>query len=203
MRSILLTSIAALLAFSQQSPDSRPVIVAFGDSMTAGYGVPAEQSYPAQLQKSLDALGYKYRVVNMGVTGDTTSGGRGRLSRVLGSNPVIVILELGSNDRANGMSQKQTEDNLDQMIATFQRTRITVVLAGRTQSGLESVYRDLAAKYRLDLIPSFLEGVSGNPALTISDLNHPNGDGYAIVVKTVVKAIEPVLIKVSQRNQTP
>jgi len=203
MRLILVTSLTAFLAFVQQSPDSRPVIVAFGDSMTAGYGVAAEQSYPAQLQKSLDALGYKYRVVNMGVTGDTTSGGRGRVSRVLGSNPVVVILELGANDRANGMSLKQTEDNLDQMIATFQKTHITVVLAGRTQSGLESVYKELADKHQLILIPSFLEGVSGNPALTISDMNHPNGDGYAIVVKTVLKAIEPVLGKLSQRNQTP
>ena len=163
--------------------------------MTAGYGVPAEQSYPAQLQKSLDALGYKYRVVNMGLTGDTTSGGRGRVSRVLGANPVIVILELGGNDRANGMSLKQTHDNLEQMIATFQKTRITVVLAGRAQSGPENIYEELASKYHLVLIPSFLDGVSGNPALTIADMNHPNGDGYAIVVKTVMKAIEPVLKK--------
>jgi len=190
MKSLLLIF---LLAFQQ--PDSRPVIVAFGDSMTAGFGVPGEQAYPAQLQKSLDDLGYNYRVVNMGVTGDTTSGGRTRLSRVLGANPLIVVLELGANDRASGISPKQTEDNLGQMIATLQKTRINVVLAGRTQNGLESIYSRLADKYHLTLIPSFLEGVSGNPDLTISDMTHPNADGYAIVVKTVLKFLEPLLKK--------
>ena len=129
---------AALLLLSiafpgwSQAPDPRPVILAFGDSMTAGYGVPADMSYPAQLQKILDERGYKYRVVNMGVTGDTTRGGLGRLSRALGTGPDIVILELGSNDRSNGISPKQTEDNLEQMIARFQRTHIAVVLAGRS-----------------------------------------------------------------------
>jgi acyl-CoA thioesterase I len=194
MKSVLLTSLLAYLALGQ-TPDSRPVIVAFGDSMTAGFGVAAEQSYPAQLQKSLDALGYKYRVVNMGVSGDTTNGGRTRLSRALAANPVIVILELGANDRSNGISQNQTEENLGQIITTLQKTHIGVVLAGRTQTGLENVYADLAGKYKLTLIPSFLAGVSGNPDLTISDMTHPNGDGYAIVVKTVLKAIEPRLRK--------
>src|SRR5215471_1675190 len=103
MKSLLLIFLLVLAAPRIQQPDSRPVIVAFGDSMTAGFGVPGEQSYPSQFQKSLDALGYNYRVVNMGVTGDTTSGGRSRLSRVLGANPLIVILELGANDRANGI----------------------------------------------------------------------------------------------------
>jgi acyl-CoA thioesterase-1 len=186
-----------LIAFPgwSQAPDLRPVILAFGDSMTAGYGVPADMSYPAQLQKLLDERGYKYRVANMGVTGDTTRGGVGRLSRALGTGPDIVILELGSNDRANGISPKQTEDNLDQMIARFQKTHIAVVLAGRSLAGGEDVYANLANKYKLTLIPSFLAGVSGNPALTISDGTHPNVDGYAIVVKTVMTSLEPLLKK--------
>jgi len=178
-----------------QAPDSRPVILAFGDRMTAGYGVPGEKSYPSQLQSTLDERGYKYRVVNMGVTGDTTRGGLARMSRALGANPVIVILELGSNDRGNGIPLQQTENNLDQMIARFQRTRIEVVLAGRSLSGGEDVYGNLASKYRLTLIPSFLAGVSGNPALTIADGTHPNADGYTIVVKTIMTSIEPLLKK--------
>jgi len=191
-----------LLAFAfpgrSQAEDSRPVILAFGDSMTAGYGVPADMNYPAQLQKILDERGYKYRVVNMGITGDTTRGGVGRLSRALGTGPDIVILELGSNDRANGISPKQTEDNLDQIIARFQKTHIAVVLAGRSlpgREGGEDVYVNLATKYKLTLIPSFLAGVSGNPNLTISDGTHPNADGYAIVVKTVMTSLEPLLRK--------
>jgi len=192
---------AALLLLSiafpgwSQAPDLRPVILAFGDSMTAGYGVPANMSYPAQLQKLLDERGYKYQVVNMGVTGDTTRGGVGRLSRALGTGPDIVILELGSNDRSNGISPKQTEDNLDQMISRFQKTHIAVVLAGRSLAGGEDVYVHLANKYKLTLIPSFLAGVSGNPNLTISDGTHPNADGYAIVVKTVMTSLEPLLKK--------
>jgi acyl-CoA thioesterase-1 len=178
-----------------QSPDPRPVILAFGDSMTAGYGVPADMSYPAQLQKILDERGYKYRVVNMGVTGDTTRGGVGRLNRALGAGPDIVILELGSNDRSNGISPKQTEDNLDQMIARFQKTHIAVVLAGRSLAGGEDVYVNLANKYHLTLIPSFLAGVSGNPNLTISDGTHPNADGYTLVVKTIMTSLEPLLKK--------
>jgi len=178
-----------------QTPDPRPVILAFGDSMTAGYGVPADMSYPAQLQKILDERGYKYRVVNMGVTGDTTRGGVGRLSRALGTGPDIVILELGSNDRSNGISPKQTEENLDQIIARFQKTHIAVVLAGRSLAGGENVYVNLARKYKTTLIPSFLAGVSGNPSLTISDGMHPNADGYAIVVKTVMTSLEPLLKK--------
>ena len=178
-----------------QAPDSRPVILAFGNSMTAGFGVPADLSYPSQLQKLLDERGYKYRVVNMGVSGDTSRGGLGRLSRALGTGPDIVILELGSNDRANGIPAKQTEDNLGQIIARFQKTHITVVLAGRSLSGGEDVYANLANKYHVTLIPSFLAGVSGNPSLTISDETHPNADGYAIVVKTVLTTLEPLLKK--------
>jgi acyl-CoA thioesterase-1 len=189
---LLLWSAASV---SSQTPDLRPVILAFGDSMTAGYGVPDDMSYPARLQQTLDERGYKYRVVNMGVTGDTTRGGLVRMSRALGTNPVMVILELGSNDRANGIPPQQTQDNLDQMIARFQRTHIEVVLAGRSLSGGEDVYGSLASKYHLTLISAFLAGVSGNPALTIADGTHPNAEGYAIVVNTIMKSIEPLLKK--------
>jgi len=189
----LILSIA--MAAWSQAPDTRPVIVAFGDSMTAGFGVPVDNSYPAQLQRKLDQLGYKYRVVSQGVTGDTSRGGLVRMSRVLGESPDIVILELGSNDRGNGIPAAQTQANLAQMIERFQRTRITVVLAGRSLSGSEDVYASLANKYHVTLIPSFLAGVSGNPQLTISDGTHPNADGYAIVVKTVLNSLEPLLKK--------
>jgi len=198
MKAVLLIALvwfSVPLTGSRQAPDSRPVILAFGDSMTAGFGVPEEASYPAQLQKALDERGYNYRVVNMGVTGDTSRGGVSRMSRALGTNPVMVILELGSNDRGNGIPPQQTQDYLEQMIARFQRTRIEVVLAGRSIAGGEDVYESLARKYHLTLIPSFLAGVSGHSELTIADGTHPNADGYAIVVKTVLKSIEPLLKK--------
>jgi acyl-CoA thioesterase-1 len=198
MKTVLLITLLLTqtpLTGSSQETDSRPVIVAFGDSMTAGYGVAEEVSYPSQLQKALDERGYKYRVVNMGIAGDTSRGGLSRMSRALGTNPVMVILELGSNDRANGIPPLQTQDYLEQMIARFQRTRIEVVLAGRSISGGEDLFENLATKYHLTLIPSFLAGVSGHSELTIADGTHPNADGYVIVVKTVLKAIEPLLKK--------
>jgi len=192
---IILLFFSMPLTGSSQAPDSRPVILAFGDSMTAGFGVPEEVSYPSQLQKALDERGYKYRVVNMGLAGDTSRGGIARMSRALGTNPVMVILELGSNDRANGIPPQQTRDYLEQMITRFQRTRIEVVLAGRNIAGGEDLYENLAAKYHLTLIPAFLAGVSGHSELTIADGTHPNADGYVIVVKTVLKSIEPLLKK--------
>ena len=195
MKTALLIPIMFVLATSQQPAvvDSRPVILAFGDSLTAGYGVPPTLGYPEQLQKRLDAGGYQYRVVNMGLTGDTTSGGRARMTRALTANPTIVILELGGNDSGNGLAPSQTQNNLEQMITAFQRSRITVVLAGRVVAGRQDIFGNLAAQHRLTLIPDFLNGVFGNPELTIGDRVHPNADGYAIVATTVMKAIEPLL----------
>jgi len=196
MKTALLLPMMALLASAQQpAADSRPVILAFGDSLTAGYGVPAGFGYPGQLQKKLDAGGYKYRVVNMGITGDTTSGGRARMNRALAVNPAIVILELGANDSSSGLTLGQTQANLEQMIAFFKNGGATVVLAGRTLSRQEDVIGKLADKHHLPLIPSLLEGVAGDPTLTIGDRIHPNAEGYAIVTDTVMKAIEPLLKK--------
>jgi len=187
--------IMALAWVQAQTSDSRPIILAFGDSLTAGYGVAAGFRYPEQLQKKLDANGYKYRVVNMGLSGDTTSGGRSRMNRALALNPSIVILEFGGNDSPNGLTLAQTEDNLDRMITAFKSGGATVILAGRMSPRTDDVLGKLAKKYQIPLISSFLDGVAGKPDLTIGDGVHPNADGYAIVVKNVMQAIEPVLKK--------
>lgn len=195
-----------LLAAAQRQPvpDSRPVILAFGDSLTAGYGVPRESGYPEQLQRRLDERGYKYRVVSMGISGDTTSGGRARMKPALEAKPSIVILELGANDGLRGLPVKQTRENLELMITTFRQGGTVVVLAGMTLprnygstyvSSFEDVFRDLAKKYNLPLIPFFLEGVAGQPNLTIGDFIHPNAEGYRIVTVTVMKTLEPLLKK--------
>src|SRR5437870_7532999 len=105
---VLISTMIALLA--SQAPaarDSRSIILAFGDSLTAGYGVPHGSTYPDQLQKKLDSLGYKYRIVNMGISGDTTSGGRARIRAALNAMPSIVILELGANDGLRGMPRSE------------------------------------------------------------------------------------------------
>src|SRR6267142_3979360 len=134
MKMMTLFSMMVLLAATQRPAvrDSRPVILAFGDSLTAGYGVPHGSGYPEQLQRKLDVLGYKYRVVNMGISGDTTSGGRARIRAALNAMPSIVILELGANDGLRGMPTAAMQTNLDQMIMDFQKTGARVILAGMT-----------------------------------------------------------------------
>src|SRR6267142_5204415 len=151
-------------------PDSRPVIVAFGDSLTAGYGVETGLSYPDFLQKDLDRSGYRYRVVNAGISGDTTSGGLARVDTVTRIKPVLVILELGGNDGLRGTPLSSTRANLQQIIETLQQSGARVVLAGITLppnygpdyiQSFESIYKDLSAKYKLPLIPFLLQGAVG------------------------------------------
>jgi acyl-CoA thioesterase-1 len=207
MKTAFILSMMILMAPPQRPnvpPDSRPVILGFGDSLTAGYGVTRGTGYPEQLQKKLDSQGYKYRVVNMGISGDTTSGGRSRLKAALAVKPAIVILELGANDGLRGLPVKQMQANLEEMITSFQSVGATVVLAGMTLPRnygasyvrpFEKVFEDLAAKHKLPLIPFFLQGVAGAPAYTLDDFLHPNAKGYSIVVETVLKTLEPLLKK--------
>jgi acyl-CoA thioesterase-1 len=188
-----------------QSPagrDSRPVILAFGDSLTAGYGVQPSEAYPARLQRRLDEQAFKYRVVNMGVSGDTTSGGRSRMRAALEQKPSIVILELGANDGLRGLPIAQMRLNLEGMIKDFQKGGAKVVLAGLTLprnygdayvKSFENVYIELAKKYDAALIPFFLQGVAANPKYTLEDLMHPNAAGYALVTDIVMKALKPLL----------
>jgi acyl-CoA thioesterase-1 len=206
MKTALIIPLMIFLALAQQpaAPDSRPVILAFGDSLTAGYGVPRGSGYPEQLQRKLDEKSYKYRVVNMGISGDTTSGGRSRLKAALAAKPEIVILELGANDGLRGLPIKDMQSNLEEMISAFRDTGATVVLAGMTLPRnygvsyvrpFEKVFQDLASKFKLPLIPFFLQGVAGAPAYTLDDFLHPNAKGYALVTETVLKALEPLLKK--------
>jgi acyl-CoA thioesterase I len=196
-RITLFLLIGAAVAAAQQAEvtDDRPVILALGDSLTAGFGVPRGFGYPEQLQQKLDANGYRYRVVNMGLSGDTTAGGRARMNRALATKAMIVILELGGNDASNGIRLTQTQANLDQMIAFFKSGGSTVVLAGRPVSPSQNVHKILAEKHGLRWIPNFLEGVAGHQDLTIGDGVHPNADGYAIVTDTVFTTIQPLLKK--------
>jgi len=191
-----------------KKPDSaeRPRIVAFGNSLTAGLGVSPDQSYPAHLQRALDAAGYAYRVVNVGVSGETTAGGARRVSWVLKNKPTIVILELGGNDGLRGLSLQETKANLERIIQQLQQASVTVVLAGMKlppnygqdyTAGFETLYQALAKQYRLTLIPFFLDGVAGSSSLNQADGIHPTGEGYRIIVEKVFPTLEPLL----QRNR--
>lgn len=189
-------------AARQQAPDTRPVILAFGDSLTAGYGVEPGESYPDHLQRMLDAAGYSYRVVNLGISGDTTDGGAARLDSALLLKPKIVILELGANDGLRGLPLERTRANLDLMINAFQGDGAKVVLAGMTLPrnygnayvrGFEKIFRDLAKERGAVLIPFFLEGVATNPELMQPDALHPNAAGCKKVAELVFRHLEPLL----------
>jgi acyl-CoA thioesterase I len=207
MKVALILPLMIFLAAAAQRPstnDSRPVILAYGDSLTAGFGTPAGSTYPDQLQRKLDDLGYRYRVVSMGISGDTTSGGLARLKPAVETKPSIVILELGGNDGLRGLPVPQMRANLEEMVNAFRKTGATVVMAGMTLpknygpayvTSFENAFKDLAAKYQLPIIPFFLEGVAGKPQLTLPDFIHPNAAGYKIVVDIVMKTLQPLLKK--------
>lgn len=187
---------------SSSTSDTRPRIVAFGDSLTAGLGVQVDESYPAQLQRRLDALGYAYRVVNAGVSGDTTAGGVRRVSWILNNKPALVILELGANDGLRGLSVDQTTHNLREIIQRLREAGVTIVLAGMKlppnyghdySTRFEAIYPSLAKEYHLPLIPFFLQGVGGSTSLNQADGIHPTQKGYELVVEQVLKTLIPLL----------
>lgn len=184
--------------------DTRPLIVAFGNSLSAGFGVDPGQSYPDYLQALLDEAGYRYRVVNAGVSGDTTSSGLARAASIAAMKPALVILELGGNDGLRGLPLEETQANLDRIVDVLAPTGATIVLAGMTLppnygpdyiARFEAVYRDLAARRKLPLIPFLLEGVARRPELMQSDGIHPTAEGNRLVARTVFGAIVPLLVR--------
>ena len=198
----LLVACLLLSVPTAQAGDSSPVILAFGDSLTAGFGVPENQSYPAQLQVTLKQNGYPHQVVNGGVSGDTTAGGVRRISWLMKHNPKIVILGLGANDGLRGQSLEEMESNLERIIAVCRGSAAQVLLAGMKippnygdeySVGFEKVYERLAEKYELPLIPFLLEGIAAKREHTQPDGLHPLGSGYTIVTETVWRHLKPLL----------
>ncbi len=182
--------------------DTRPVIVAFGDSLTAGHGLEPGQSYADHLQKQLDYMGYRYRVVNQGISGDTTDGGVSRLDAAVTLRPRVVILELGANDGLRGLPLQRTQANLDLIISTFQGAGAKVILCGMTLPrnygpdyirDFEKMFKDLAQKRKTVLIPFFLDGVATKRELMQPDGLHPTAEGTKRVAANVMKHLEPVL----------
>lgn len=178
----------ALLFFLLQGTSRQHIILAIGDSMTAGYGVPAESSYPAQLERQLKKLGYDYRVVNQGVTGSTTTQALGRLTRALAVQPDIVIIQLGGNDVSQGISRTVSRENVRTIIERFKPGGARILFAGGRFPYLDA----LAKEMDVPVIP-FLDGVAGHPELLISDGAHPNAEGYAIVIQNMLKTLQPIL----------
>lgn len=179
--------------------DARPVILAIGESTTAGYGVPAELSYPAQLQALLDAAGYHYRVVNHGQSGSTTEMALANLHRGMLLQPEIVLIAIGGNDADHPQALRRTEDNVRKLVSLFAETDAAVFLAARTadtDGGADernALYARIAEEEGAVLMPSLREDIAGHPELLIGDMRHPNAEGYAIVAQRIFDLLQPVL----------
>lgn len=197
------SSSAAPPAAQQPSPTLEGTIVAMGDSLTAGYGVPETDAYPALLEKKLHQAGYPWKVVNAGISGETSAGALSRVDWVLKFKPDIVILETGANDGLRGIDPKVTRRNIERTVKKLKGKNVVVMLAGmRMFSNLgatftknfDDIYPDIASREKLILMPFFLEGVAGKPDLNQSDGIHPVAEGYRIVTDQVypfvLKAIE-------------
>ena len=185
------------------APDNRPVVVAFGDSLTAGFGADPGKSYPDFLQQELDRRGYRYRVANAGISGETTTDALERLQTVTALKPAVVIVEFGGNDGLRGLPVSTTRSNLDQVIASLKASGTEVLLAGMTLppnygaeyiASFQRVYGDLAAKYKVALIPFLLDGVAGTDRMQRDGL-HPTADGNRLVAATVMRYLRPLLDK--------
>lgn len=178
-----------------------------GDSLTAGLGLAPSDAYPALVQQSLDDAGYRFEVINAGVSGDTSAGGLRREDWALDGDVRILVVELGGNDGLRGLPVAELRANLARIIERAQQSGIAVLLAGMEAPpnfGVDytrefrAVYRDLAARYRAPLVPFLLEGVAGNSRLNQADGLHPNAEGARIVAGTVWRSLQPLVQKIAQ-----
>jgi acyl-CoA thioesterase I len=184
--------------------DDRPVIVAFGDSLTAGYGTDAGNSYPDFLEKDLNAKGFHYHVINAGVSGNTTKDGLDRLDDVLALKPVVVIVAFGGNDGLRGLPIDSTRKNLDQIVSTLQHAGTKVVLGGITlppNYGADYIrqfnetYALLARKYHVPLLPFLLQNVYGATGSMQADGIHATAQGNQQVARNLLPLVTPWLHK--------
>jgi len=197
------SALLILVLWGAPAPAQERVIVAFGDSLTAGLGVPLEQSYPSLLEARLRAEGYPYKVVNAGVSGDTTAGGLRRVDWALRLKPEIVIVELGANDALRGQGLDAVRANLDELIGRFQAAGARVLLVGMRlppnygQYGaqFQRIFHEVARARGAALVPFFLDGVGGNPRLNQPDGIHPTAEGYRVVVERLWPYLKPLLAR--------
>jgi len=193
---------AAAAQAASTTTDHRPLIVCFGDSLTAGYGAEFGKSYPDYLQADLDAKGYHYRVVNEGISGNTTKDGVERLDSIVAMKPAIVVVEFGGNDGLRGLPIEDSRSNLDKIISTLKADGAKVVLAGITLppdygpdyiKQFNDTYSLLAKKYKVPMLPFLLKGVFGVEGMMQRDNTHATAEGNKIVAANVLPLIQPLL----------
>ena len=180
-------------------------IMAFGDSLTSGYGLPPADAFPVKLEAALRARGHAVRIINAGVAGDTTAGGRARLAWMLADKPDAVILELGANDGLRGLDPAETLANLRAIMEQLKAADLPVLLAGmRAPPNLgrdfgaefDTIFATVALEHDALFYPFFLEGVAARPTLNQNDGIHPNSAGVTIVVERIIRSVEALLSRV-------
>jgi acyl-CoA thioesterase-1 len=200
----LLFATTGPLGASGPSNSNRPILVCFGDSITAGLGLQQGQAYPDFLQKKLDAQGYAYKVVNEGTSGATTKDALATLPDVLRLRPAIVIVEFGGNDGLRGLPVAQTRANLDQVLTALEKAHVKILLAGITLPpdygpdyihSFDEIFRDLAAKHHIALVPMLYKDLVHVPGTIQNDGVHPTAKGSAIIAGTLFPVLRPLLHK--------
>ena len=196
---------AATQPYAQAERPAAPRRIVFlGDSLTAGLGLPREQSTPSLIQEQLTAAGYSYEVINAGVSGDTSAGGLSRLDWSLDGDVEVLVVELGANDGLRGLPVSQMKRNLDEIITRAKARGITVILTGMEAppnygplytAEFRNTFRDLADDHDVVFVPFYLDGVAGIADLNQRDGIHPNADGARIIASNLWRALEPVLDK--------
>ena len=202
---LALASLAPAQARGQRDPArAERVIVALGDSLTAGLGVAAHEAYPALLQARLHREGYAYRVVNAGVSGDTTAGGLRRVDWVLRAGPEIVIVALGANDGLRGQSPQAMRNNLEAIVSRLEAGGARIVLAGmrlppnygaELTREFEAVFPAVARRAKVTFMPFLLDGVAADPRLNQADGIHPTAAGHGVIAERLWPYLRPMLAR--------
>lgn len=199
-----LVSVFLLISAFPAWAAQRPVLVCFGDSITAGYGLQPGQAYSDALQRKLDSAGYSYKVVNEGTSGATTKDAVASLRAVLQLHPEIVIVEFGGNDGLRGLPPDQTRRNLDTVLTALENAHIKVLLAGITLPpnygpdyihAFESIFRELSTKHHTAFVPMLYKDLIRVPGTIQADGIHPTAKGSVIIADTLLPALKPLLHK--------
>ena len=198
-----LALLCGLVGATSVQAASRTLLV-LGDSLGAGYGLPAAQGFTARLEAALRRRGHDIKVMNGSISGDTTAGGRARLGWALSSKPDYAIVELGGNDGLRGLDPAETRANLRAILARLREKKIPVLLAGMMaprnlgseyERAFNSAYPELARQYGAVLYPFFLDGVALDPKLNQPDLIHPNAKGVSVIVERIVPFVEKLVTR--------
>ena len=204
VRRRIIVSLWLLLLASPLLAASRPLLVCYGDSITAGYGLQAGQSFPDALQKDLDRLGYRYAINNQGTSGATTKDAVAGLRSILLLHPEIVIVEFGGNDGLRGLPLSETRRNLDQVLTALESAHIKILLAGITLPPnygqeyilqFDQLFRDLAAKHHTVFVPMIYKDLVHVPGTIQPDGIHPTAKGSDIIARTLLPVLRPLLHK--------